>query len=78
MSVPGRDLLRKWIDDVRGAFGASPRRESEPELPGGPFLHWVPDHDGFRLAGDFLPPSTGRPRPAAPATARSRRRSRRA
>ena len=70
--MSGRGLLRRWIDGVRGVFSAAP--ECDVQHAGGPFLHWVPDHDGHRLAGDFLPPSQRR---APGPTTRSRRRSRR-
>ena len=78
--MSGRGLLRRWIDGVRGAFGAAPRTTREDAEgpddagPGGPFLHWVPDHGAtWRLAGDFLPPSTGRRRSPSRARRRSRR-----
>ena len=77
MSGRGRGLLRRWIDGVRGVFGAAPRahrEDTEPAEAGGPFLHWVPDHGAtWRLAGDFLPPSTGRRRSPGRARRRSRR-----
>lgn len=35
--------------------GHDVRQPVETPAVGGPFLHWVPDHGGWRLAGDFLP-----------------------
>ena len=47
------------LERVRRAVGdpAALERHQAAEIACVPYLRWVPDgHDGWRLAGDYLPP----------------------